>query len=294
MSYKCSKQYRIIREIGEGGFCTVHLAFDRKNRKTVAVKTLRSKEEMAENIYSGHDIEQSYQEQLALLKHEGMLLSRLHHPSIIGYEGSEIITFTDGMLKNKRCLILELFLPAALSGLIEDLGEGHSVMRGREKIGLALRLTHGVAYMHGEGIAHHDIKPDNILVAADYSTKIIDFAIGKDLTGTIKNPRCADGAFFLSPGYTAPEIIDRKEGGRPADIFSLGMVIYELIVEKLGVTEGRTDQKTINNTYRNVPRKLDFKSFSAPLRDLVYSMLLYSQKDRPTGIEVVSGLEKML
>jgi len=200
-----ASRYRVERELGRGGMSVVFLADDPRHGRRVAIKVLRP--DLASAI--GFD----------RFLREIAVASRLQHPNILPLYDSGS---GDGLLFYVMPFV-----------------EGES-LRGRLRrehqlpIADALRLAHEVAdalaYAHGLGVVHRDIKPDNILLSGGHAA-VADFGIARALTQAASEERLTETGITLgTPSYMSPEQAsgDAAVDGR-ADIYSLGCVLYEML-----------------------------------------------------------------
>lgn len=200
-----ASRYRIDREVGRGGMAIVFKAEDMKHRRTVAVKALRP--ELAAAMGG-----------VRFVREIG-IAARLHHPHILQlYDSGEV----DGILYYVMPMVEGDTLRVRLnrSGQIDQ----------AEAARIVQDLADALAYAHGQGVIHRDIKPDNILVVGRHAM-IMDFGVAKAVTeaaqaGTMTTAGMAVG----TPAYMAPEQAAGDEIDHRADIYSLGIVAYEMLV----------------------------------------------------------------
>jgi eukaryotic-like serine/threonine-protein kinase len=196
-------QYTIIEKLGEGGMGVVYKAEDTKLRRTVALKFLP------------HDLESRESERARFLQ-EAQAAAVLNHPNIctvydiLEHDGEQFIVmeFVDG--KTLRRMVPIENLQAAVTYAVQ--------------IGEALQEA------HAKGVVHRDIKTDNILVNSKNQVKVTDFGLAK-LRGSIKLTKTRSTVGTLA--YMAPEQIQGGHVDARADIFSFGVVLYEMITGRL-------------------------------------------------------------
>jgi len=197
-------RYRIEEPIGTGGMATVYRATDTELEETVALKLFRSAGQSEDG--------------LARFRREMKLSRRLNHPNIV-----HIYEF--GTWHGLHFITMEL-----LEGLdLADLAERKP--RGRvphdEVVRLMIQACEGLAFAHAEGVVHRDVKPQNFFVQDDGVLKVMDFGIAKaQSSATIS----VTGVRLGTPRYMSPEQIEGgKHVGPSADLYGLGVVMYELI-----------------------------------------------------------------
>lgn len=217
-------RYRLLIRVGAGGFSSVYLAQDIQAGTIVAVKVLH------EHLSS----EGKYVRQF--LK-EAEKVAKLHHPHIVRIldQGEEqglfflVMEYVQGKTLNQ--ILLEqkkLHLPQALSIL--------------SQVAQALQEAERM------GIVHQDIKPQNLMLTPDGEVKVMDFGIARDLTGTTLS---TTGFLAFTPRYASPEQMEgRKDVDVRSDLYSLGVVLYEMLVGALPFP-GDTPLEIIRQIERN-------------------------------------------
>ena len=196
-------RYEIIAELGKGAMGTVYKATDPLLDRTVAIKTI--------NI-SADDPEMAEYE--ARFYQEAKAVGGLNHRNIV-------TVYDVAKSGNMPYLAMELLDGHELSTLLANgrLPVAHA-------LDIAAQVADGLAYAHEHGVVHRDIKPANIMVTADGPVKITDFGIARmrasaDLTQT--------GVMLGSPKYMSPEQVIGKRADHRSDIFSLGVILYEML-----------------------------------------------------------------
>lgn len=201
--------YRLLSEIGRGGMGAVYLAerSDAAYQERVAIK-----------LVSHFLIDELT---LKRFRAERQILANLHHPYIARlYDGG---TTVDGA----PYLVMEYIKGETLGAYCD--AQGLSV---RERIGLFLKICAAVAYAHANLIVHRDLKPSNILVTEDGTPKLLDFGIAKLLDadqGESSLGLTQTGQPVMTPEYASPEQIRNEPIGISSDVYSLGVLLYELL-----------------------------------------------------------------
>jgi len=207
--------YRLLREIGAGGMGTVHLAErdDETFQKRVAIKLVRP----------GLDHEELVRRFLT----ERQILADLDHPGIA--------RLLDGGTtpEGRPYLVME-----HVEGVPIDVHCRERHLDVRARIALFRRVCAAVGYAHQHLVVHRDLKPGNILVTPDGTPKLLDFGIAK-----LFQPGGAEtvtGLTALTPGYGSPEQVLGRAVATTSDVYSLGVVLYELLAGRLPYrVEGR-------------------------------------------------------
>ncbi|HZF12956.1 MAG TPA: serine/threonine-protein kinase [Thermoanaerobaculia bacterium] len=200
-------RYEILDEIGKGAMGVVYLAKDPLIGRLVALKTFRIG-------YSVKDVEM--EQFRARFMREAQSAGILSHPNIVtihdvveqGEEGMAFIAMEYVRGTNLKILLqrepaLDL---SYIAGLMEQIADG-------------------LDYAHSKGVVHRDVKPANIIITADNRVKITDFGIARIDTSNLTQ----EGQLLGTPNYMAPEQILGREVDHRADIFSLGVMLYEML-----------------------------------------------------------------
>ena len=197
-------RYTIDGEIGRGAMGIVFRATDSVLQRTVAVKTV--------NMALEKDHADKYE---ARFFQEARAAGGLNHPNIV-------TVYDAGKAGDVVYMAMEYIQGVELRTLLT---EGQPMALNRA-LAIAAQVAEGLGYAHQAGVVHRDIKPANIMVTADGPVKITDFGIARmrasaDLTQT--------GVMLGSPKYMSPEQVIGKRADHRSDIFSLGVILYEML-----------------------------------------------------------------
>ena len=207
-----SNRYELLETLGKGGMAVVYRARDQMLERLVAVKVLR------EDL-SG---DEAFQERF---RREAKAAANLSHPNIV--------TMHDFGLDHGQLFMVMEYVPGTdLKTLI--------LQRGRfspeEALPLLIQACAGIGYAHRAGLVHCDVKPQNMLVTPDMRLKVADFGIARALASI--HPEEQSDLVWGSPQYFAPE---QATGAAPApasDVYSLGVIMYELLTGSLPFQAG--------------------------------------------------------
>jgi serine/threonine protein kinase len=195
-------RYQIIKEVGRGSMGIVYQARDPNIDRLVAVKVLRHDRITTDSFVK------------RFLK-EAKVIGRLSHP--------HIVTIHDvGEDQGTVYIAMEFLEGISLSEIIQD-----RCLDAKEVIDLGTQIAETLDYAHRKGVIHRDIKPSNIVVEPDGQIKITDFGIARieDSSATLQTQA---GAIMGTPAYMSPEqVLGHSVDGR-SDLFSLGVILYEL------------------------------------------------------------------
>jgi len=201
--------YRIVQTLGAGGMGEVYLAEDTKLGRKVALKLLPP------DLATDPD-------RLARLRQEASAIASLNHPNVITLYAFEEID-------DQRFLVMELMSGQNLSESIPEDG-----LPTKQFFELAIPLASAIAAAHEAGVIHRDLKPSNVMVARDGTLKVLDFGLAKahteseDKTLTIQAPLSIPGSVLGTVPYMSPEQAQGKSVDHRSDIFSLGVMLYEM------------------------------------------------------------------
>ncbi|MEJ2108634.1 MAG: protein kinase [Acidobacteriota bacterium] len=235
--------YRIISEIGRGGMGQVYQATDLKLERDVAIKVLIDE-------FSKND------DRVERFKQEAKILASLNHPNIAAIYGLEE---SDGT----HFLAMELIEGKTLDQLIND---GPVPLEKALKI--SLQIVEALKAAHAKGVIHRDLKPANIKVAADENVKVLDFGLAKAYLESSKDVRptrspsfsmvfSQQGTILCTPSYMSPEQANRQRMDPRSDIFSFGIIFYEMLTG-FQPFRGSTYSETLNaiNNFQVPPLRL--------------------------------------
>jgi len=199
-------RYRILKTIGVGGMAVVFEAYDLLEKRTVAVKMLR--EDIARD-----------EQQVRRFVNESRAVAMLSHPNIVKI-------YNISVKSNIKFIVMEYIEGITLKDYMTKRG----VLSLNEIISYTEQILHALDHAHAKGVVHRDIKPQNIMLLKNGVIKVMDFGIAKlpnseTLTLTDK----AIGTVF----YISPEQAEGKASDRRSDLYSLGVMMYEMSCGKL-------------------------------------------------------------
>ena len=199
-------RYHVLEKLGEGGMATVYKAYDTRLERDVAVKIIRKE------AFSQEVIERI----LKRFEREAKTLAKLTHPNIV-----PIIDY--GEHENSPYLVMPYLAGGTLKG---QMGKPRA---WQDAIRLLLPVAKALAYAHGEDVIHRDVKPANILITPSGEPMLTDFGIAKMLDLEGGQTITGTGVGVGTPEYMAPEQGMGKEIDGRADVYALGIILYELI-----------------------------------------------------------------
>jgi serine/threonine protein kinase/tetratricopeptide (TPR) repeat protein len=211
--------YKILEKLGEGGMGVVYRAEDTKLKRTVALKFLP------------RGLEAQEPERARFLQ-EAQAAAALNHPNICtiyDIAESEGPASADASAGRQQFIVMEYVDGQTLSR--KAVGADHrSALKVNEAITYAIQIGEALQEAHSKGIVHRDIKTDNIMVNAKNQIKVMDFGLAK-LKGSLKLTKTSSTVGTLA--YMAPEQIQGEQVDARSDIFSFGVVLYEMLTGHL-------------------------------------------------------------
>ena len=201
-------RYRIVKELGRGSMGVVYLGEDPTIHRPVAIKTMRL--DQAEDSDLVKEVK-------ARFFHEAESTGRLSHPNIV-------TIYDAGEEEDLGYIAMEFLEGTTLKASCKK----DALLPVRDAVTIAAIVADALDYAHRQGIVHRDVKPSNIMLTKEQVVKVTDFGIARITTSTKTQTTMIMG----TPSYMSPEqVVGEKVDGR-ADIFSLGVVLFELLTSE--------------------------------------------------------------
>lgn len=237
MSGQSIKSYRLEEKIGEGGFGVVYRAWQGHVERTVAIKSILP-------AYANHP------EFIRRFDAEAHLIARLEHPYIVPL-------YDYWRDPTGAYLVMRWLRGGSLLHLLRENGPCHPVMAAQ----LLDQIAGALTVAHRNKVIHQDIKPANILLDSDGNAYLTDFGIAQDVDGGV-NLALVDGRDDMvhgSPAYMAPEQITRASITSLSDIYSLGLVLFEMLAGENPFDSSDMIQTLHHQTSTTLPALQDFR-----------------------------------
>jgi serine/threonine protein kinase len=257
-------RYRVEGRLGVGGMSTVHLAFDQRLERYVALKLL------AEHLADDPTF-------VSRFRREALAAARLVHPNIV-----QVFDFGFDEGQHQHFIVMEHVSGQSCAELLRD--RGHLDLD--QSVEIITQACRGLEYAHRHGVVHRDVKPGNLLVSESEVVKLADFGIARAVD---QSSITQVGSVLGTAAYLAPEQARGEEAGPRADIYSLGVVTYQLMsgrlpyeassLSELALKQQREAPIPLNQLNDRVPR---------PLAQAVATAISIEQEDRP-GDALVFG-----
>jgi serine/threonine protein kinase len=260
-------RYRIEGRLGVGGMSTVHLAFDNRLERYVALKLL------AEHLADDPTF-------ISRFRREALAAARLVHPNIV-----QVFDFGFDSGHHQHFIVMEHVSGNSCAELLRD----HGHLSLAQSISVVTQACRGLDYAHRNGVVHRDVKPGNLLVSDSEVVKLADFGIARAVD---QSSITQVGSVLGTAAYLSPEQARGDEAGPRADLYSLGVVTYQLISGRLPYEAASLSELALKQQ-RESPIPLDELVPEVPhaLAQAVAMALSIDQRGRPeTAIELSEAL----
>jgi eukaryotic-like serine/threonine-protein kinase len=250
-------RYRLEGRLGVGGMSTVHLAFDQRLERQVAIKLL------AEHLADDPAF-------VSRFRREALAAARLVHPNIV-----QVFDFGFDDSHHQHFIVMEHVTGWSCAELLRD--RGHlDVDQGVE---IVVQACRGLDYAHRNGVVHRDVKPGNLLVSEAEVVKLADFGIAR---ATDQSSITQVGSVLGTAAYLSPEQARGEEAGPRADLYSLGVVTYQLLSGRLPYEASSLSELALKQQ-REMPQPLHELNPAVPAElSLAVSLALaLDQYERP-------------
>src|SRR3954463_14579587 len=204
-----ANRYRLERRLGAGGMSTVELAFDTRLERYVAVKLL------AEHLAQDSSF-------VARFRREALSAARLVHPNVV-----QVFDFGLDDETGRQFIVMEHVDGQSCAEILRDEG----FLGVEEAVDVLTQACRGLDYAHRNGVVHRDVKPGNLLRSTEGVVKLADFGIAKAVSEESSITQV--GSVLGTAAYLAPEQATGHEATPRSDIYSLGVVAYQLLAGRL-------------------------------------------------------------
>lgn len=256
-----SSRYELEEQVEQGGMSTVYKAHDNILNRTVAVKVLKKE------FYNNQDF-------LVKFNNEAKAAASLNHPNIVN-------VYDVGKDEDAAYIVMEYVDGINLKKLIK----GKGILTESEAINILTQTCYALREAHNHSIIHRDVKPHNIMITNDGKVKVGDFGIAK---ATSSATITAVGEVLGSVHYFSPEQARSAYMDNRSDIYSLGIVLYEMLIGTTpydGDTPVNVALKHINSTVR-IPEEFKEK-ISLPLQNMILKMTNKDMDSRYNNIDEI-------
>jgi serine/threonine-protein kinase len=246
--------YRIESQVARSGMATIYRAVDTRDNRVVALKIPHPELESDPVLFDR-------------FQREAGIGEKLDHPHIMRVFGGE---------KRSRIYMVMEWCEGTLLRKILDEGR---ISQDRA-IGITVEVLEALQYAHDHGVVHRDMKPENVMVAADDNIKIIDFGIAAD-AGARRLTYANITATLGTPNYISPEQVKGKRGDGRSDIYAVGVMLYEMLTRQMPFT-GSSPMQVMNDRLLNhpMPPSVAEPSISPQLQEVIYRALERDPRNR--------------
>ena len=254
-------KYRIDAVIGQGGMGAVFRAWDLRLARAVAIKVVRA------DLLSDPDSR-------ARFRRESQIVARLQHPSIV-------TVFDSGTLPDGSAYLVMEFVPG--EDLRQMMKREGSLTPARSSA-LLQGIAAGVESAHKSGIFHRDLKPENILLPeSGTGPKVLDFGVAKltDQSGTDGATLTVGGTIIGTPAYMSPEQLRGEVVDGRTDVFSLGVIAYEMLKARLPYGSGSFLE--IGMKQAAGEHDVDTRGIPSALAEVIRRAIAYEKEKRPAS-----------
>ncbi|MFJ7751261.1 PASTA domain-containing protein [Arthrobacter sp. NPDC097144] len=218
------ERYQVLSRIARGGMSTVYLATDLRLDRNVALKVL----------YPHLAADPGF---LDRFEREAKSAARLSHPHVVG-------VLDQGFEENLAYLVME-YVPGKT---LRELLETRTRLSPRLALALLDAVVDGLAAAHDAGLVHRDVKPENVLLADNGSIKIADFGLARAVSTSTNT-----GTLVGTVAYLAPELVTGSGGDKRSDVYSAGIMLYEMLTGKQPFTGTAPIQIAFQHVHSTVP-----------------------------------------
>lgn len=260
-------RYEILNKIGSGGMSHVYKGRDQKLNRYVAVKVLKSEYRQDKNF-------------VRKFREEAQAAARLAHPNIVN-------VYDVGEEQGIHYIVMELVEGITLKNYIERKGK----LTIKEATSIAIQVSMGLEVAHNNDIVHRDIKPQNIMISKDGKVKVMDFGIAK----AASSETIASNAMG-SVHYTSPEQARGGYSDAKSDIYSLGIVMYEMVTGRVPFDGETTVAVAVKHLQEEMPSpKIFCPDLPVSLEQIIYKCTEKSPAKRYANMaELITDLKQSL
>ena len=203
-------RYQVLEQVGQGGMADVYKAYHPSLDRLVAIKVI-------------HPFLADDKDFVARFQREAKAVATLRHPNIV-----QVYDFDSA--NGTHYMVMEFIDGVTLKSMLESLQERGGALGLDDAVRIILSVGSALKYAHGRNMVHRDVKPGNVMITGEGHVILTDFGIAKILSTTNLT---ASGAMVGTPAYMSPEQGRGEPGDERSDIYSLGVLLYQLTVGRL-------------------------------------------------------------
>ena len=259
--------YRIVGLVARSGMASIYRGLDERNDRAVAIKVPHAEMEADPILFDR-------------FKREEDIGKKLDHPGVV--------KVLDDEERSRRYMVLEWVDGRLLRQILNE----QKRLPPERAIRITLALCKALDYIHSEGVVHRDLKPENIMVGPDDQVKLIDFGIAAN-AGSRRLTFAKLTEAMGTPDYISPEQVKGKRGDARSDVYSLGIMFYEMLTGKVPFT-GPNPFVIMNERLLNdpIPPREVNPEITPELQEIIYRALERDPNKRyPNAHEFALDLE---
>lgn len=257
MSKKLGK-YEIIERLGRGGMAEVYRAYNANLARYEAIKVL-------------HTFLADAPEFKSRFEKEAQNIARLKHPNII-----QVYDFDFDAENESYYMVMELIEGGTLKDRLQELAAQNRIMPLEETLRITREAASALSYAHKSGMIHRDVKPANLMLDKDNRLVLTDFGIAKMVTG----PQLTiTGGMVGTPAYMAPEQGMGEYGDERSDLYSLGVIFYEMLIGRTPYSADTPLALILQHVNQPVPIATTVKTNLPPFVDKLLEKMLAKSPD---------------
>lgn len=247
-------RYRIESRIARGGMAKVYLAQDIRLERLVAIKIM-------------HDHLADDTDYAARFIREARHTARLAHPNIMS-------VFDQGHVDDTLYLVMEYLPGMTLRDLLNDFG----TLTVEQSLDIATAVLQGLSVAHREGILHRDVKPENVILVNDGRIKIGDFGLARP----VNNATDTGKSLLGTVAYIAPELLTRTSADNRSDLYSVGIMLYEMLTGRQPFVGDTPMQVAVQHAQQPMPFAAELNpTVSRAVDDVIQWATQKEPADRP-------------
>ena len=262
-----STKYKIIDELGEGGFGKAYKVQNKIDKNFYVIKKI--------------PIKLKNQEELQSIENEALILKEINNEYIVRY--------IESFMENEHFnIVMEYCENKDLKTFINIHKDRDELINEEVIYYIALDICNGIKEIHSKNLIHRDLKPENLFISKDYKIKIGDFGISKKLISSTNYANTQKGTFY----YMAPEMINGQKYNNKVDMWALGCILYELLTLNYCFDCAYIGGliKIINEGNHE---KIDTSIYNKEWQNIIDLLLKVDYHERPEIDEVINMIEKI-
>ena len=261
-----SSKYKIIEQLGEGGFGKAYKVENKKDKNIYVMKKI--------------PINTKNLEELKSIENEALILKEINSEYIVKY-------FESFIENDQFNIVMEYCENKDLKSFINFHKDKEQLINEEVIYNIALDICSGIKAIHSKNLIHRDLKPENLFISKDYKVKIGDFGLSKKLIN-MNYAQTQKGTFH----YMAPEILNGQKYDKRIDIWALGCILYELFTLEF-CFDCANHFGLINNIMKGNHGKIDTNIYNIEWQNIIDSLLKVDYHERPDINEVIEKIEKI-